>query len=423
MTEPSFNVQLWLGQRGAPPAGQALTTEAATWIEQTLSAHAPGERKVLLANVVAGLLATLAPDPLDEEVGPHWSAEDLLTVAAAVWKKTPPANRATMRDQVVAEALANIVALNRLRASLSVDRLPPEPPAARPSAILAEPPLTASPARPSPPNGEALTGAAATTRPSPDPNPNPQHHDPTASVDRALAALRVAGPRPRRRCEGCGETAARCLCLPAAPLQARAAAARAVKEASPAPSRRGRRQDDDDDEEEEEEEEEEAQEDPDEPAPPKTAGFLQGGRVTQKSADTARETMEALLAVPWADSAVIWAPRVWQLRLARFPAQRWELELALSDLALRTPKGRKISSTLLRQLALDSLLLWSRVAGPAPDEEVMALALRNLDEIGAAIFWDEGASREQVATFRAELSNTDKPKRYRRAFGTRKGRK
>ena len=70
MTEPSFNVQLWLGQRGAPPAGQALTTEAATWIEQTLSAHAPGERKVLLANVVAGLLATLAPDPLDEEVAP-----------------------------------------------------------------------------------------------------------------------------------------------------------------------------------------------------------------------------------------------------------------------------------------------------------------------------------------------------------------
>ena len=422
----------WLAENGLVPAGPVQTAEAAKVIAEAVSAQTAGNKKSFLTFMVGSFLSTTLGEDAGRQDIDGMSSDSLLQVAAACWRKLGVAGRPGATAKAIVDAKSGIEASALWRQSLepSPAATPEEPPLIHPGRPTtpnargaATQAATSSTALPPPAvfGGLALTAPLAQTSPEPTPpgqaRTSPPNLDAVVaeSVARALATMKLTGPR-RKKCGGCGEPASRCICVPDPAVLVAVAAAKAKKEASPPPSKQQRGEDEPSDEEEDEEEDEDLQDTTGE------KGFPQGGRVTQKSAQE-DSTMEALMSAPWADSGVIWAPRVWQLRLHKFPAQRWEFEQALADLALRAPKGKKVSSALLRQLALDSLLLWSRVAGPTPEDEVLTLGRRNLDEIAAAIFWDEGATREQMATFRAELANTDKPKRYRKAFATRKAKK
>ena len=143
------------------------------------------------------------------------------------------------------------------------------------------------------------------------------------------------------------------------------------------------------------------------------------GRVSPHK--SAQQTLSQLKAADWREEAVLLNPLVWATRLAENPADEFLLDRAWAQRWLTPPAGHRIhpETLAMRNLAVENLRFFVRLAGAAPADQATKWALRNLDELEASLFQQGGASPEEVALFRRQLLGQDRPSRYKKAWATK----
>ena len=439
---------------GLPAAGPNLTTEAATHAERFVNESAASPHDALHTLALAWVEKCVGDD-IVAELPSEMASEVLLALAAAAWKKTAPADRNRVQEEVWKSARDTLAARKRLRESLTRSPSKAEPSPSRAEPSKAEPAQRTSPEPLTPTKRNIITQDAANANPLPQTNAGkeeaaaattqeqaaatktteaqkkkdeeaqkkkdeePQdhqkkieaqtrqeiHNEIRSSVARALAEAKT---NKKKLCSGCGFKPGKCICMRASPARA---------DPTPPP--------------------------PENPKSTQQVVDAAGGTPDNSSSDSSSDSAseneaqsgfgvagcgaknalkwERLAGAAWEDEAVILNPALWQTRLAQTPGQEWELFRAMERRWL-TPlrPGKGVQAESLRKLAVDNLKFFVRLAGSTPTPETTRWAIRNVDELETSAFIEAGASPQEIDEFKRRLLGEDRPSRYKTAWKTKR---